>query len=94
MGNWMDQQLKVNETVWPKGSQVYNSMDSNAGQIGELEGTISDCDSQPDTTNPEAYDASMLEQRRAYKIELQVQDLHTSPQIFDDISFFFMFTNI
>ncbi|XP_019087283.1 PREDICTED: brefeldin A-inhibited guanine nucleotide-exchange protein 4-like, partial [Camelina sativa] len=71
MGNWMDQQLKVNETVWPKGSQVYASMDSNAGQIGELEGTISDCDSQPDTTNPEAYDASMLQQRRAYKIELQ-----------------------
>ncbi|EOA15892.1 hypothetical protein CARUB_v10003979mg [Capsella rubella] len=71
MGNWMDQQLKVSETVWPKGSQVYASMDSNAGQIGELEGTISDCDSQPDTTNPEAYDASMLEQRRAYKIELQ-----------------------
>ncbi|CAH2076667.1 unnamed protein product, partial [Thlaspi arvense] len=70
MGNWMDQQLKVNETVWPKGSQIYASMDSNAGQIGE-EGTISDCDSQPDTTNPEAYDASMLEQRRAYKIELQ-----------------------
>ncbi|CAE6158068.1 unnamed protein product [Arabidopsis arenosa] len=71
MGNWMDQQLKVNETVWPKGSQVYASMDSNSGQIGELEGTISDCDSQPDTSNPEAYDASMLEQRRAYKIELQ-----------------------
>ncbi|XP_010432288.1 PREDICTED: brefeldin A-inhibited guanine nucleotide-exchange protein 4-like isoform X1 [Camelina sativa] len=71
MGNWMDQQLKVNETVWPKGSQVYASMDSTAGQIGELEGTISDCDSQPDTTNPEAYDASMLQQRRAYKIELQ-----------------------
>ncbi|KFK30178.1 hypothetical protein AALP_AA7G227800 [Arabis alpina] len=69
MGNWMDQQLKVNEPVWPKGSQIYASMDSNASQIGE-EGTISDCDSQPDT-NPEAYDASMLEQRRAYKIELQ-----------------------
>ncbi|ESQ53563.1 hypothetical protein EUTSA_v10024200mg [Eutrema salsugineum] len=69
MGNWMDQQMKVNETVWPKGSQIYASMDSNAGQIGE-EGTVSDCDSQPDT-NPEAYDASMLEQRRAYKIELQ-----------------------
>uniref|UniRef100_A0A1J3GVQ6 Brefeldin A-inhibited guanine nucleotide-exchange protein 4 n=1 Tax=Noccaea caerulescens TaxID=107243 RepID=A0A1J3GVQ6_NOCCA len=71
MGNWMDQQLKVNETVWPKGSQVYAaSMDSNAGQIVE-EGTISDSDSQPDTsTNPESYDASMLEQRRAYKIEL------------------------
>lgn len=71
MGNWMDQQLKVNETVWPKGSQLYASMDSsNASQIGE-EVTISDSDSQPDT-NPEAYDASMLEQRKAYKIELQV----------------------
>ncbi|KAG2241059.1 hypothetical protein Bca52824_090346 [Brassica carinata] len=70
MGNWMDQQLKVNETVWPKGSQIYASMDSsNASQIGE-EVTISDSDSQPDT-NPDAYDASMLEQRKAYKIELQ-----------------------
>ncbi|CAN8327765.1 unnamed protein product [Cochlearia groenlandica] len=65
LGNWMDQQLKVNETVWPKGSQIYASTDSNASHIGE-EGT----DSQSDT-NPEAYDASMLEQRRAYKIELQ-----------------------
>ncbi|WZZ23781.1 hypothetical protein YC2023_007182 [Brassica napus] len=65
MGSWMDQQLKVDETVWPKGSQIYASMDSNASQIGE-----EDCDTQPDT-NPEAYDASMLEQRRAYKIELQ-----------------------
>ncbi|CAN8276341.1 unnamed protein product [Cochlearia groenlandica] len=69
MGNWMDQQLKVNETVWPKGSHLYASMDSNAGHMGE-EGAISDCDSQPDT-NPEANDASMLEQRKAYKIELQ-----------------------
>lgn len=75
----MDQQLKVTETVWPKGSQIYASMDSNASQIGE-EGTMSDCDSQPDT-NPEAYDASMLEQRRAYKIELQVQYL----QVFEHI---------
>ncbi|RID77374.1 hypothetical protein BRARA_A00294 [Brassica rapa] len=65
MGSWMDQQLKMDETVWPKGSQIYASMDSNASQIGE-----EDCDTQPDT-NPEAYDASMLEQRRAYKIELQ-----------------------
>jgi len=78
----MDQQLKVNETVWPKGSQVYASMDSNASQISELEGTISDCDSQPDTSNPEAYDASMLEQRRAYKIELQVQYLQVLKSFF------------
>ncbi|VAI45068.1 unnamed protein product [Triticum turgidum subsp. durum] len=68
MGSWMDQQLRIGDFS-PKISEVsLNSLDSP--NIGE-DGNGIDYELQSDSYSPDTSDASSLEQRRAYKIELQ-----------------------
>lgn len=67
-GLWMDQQLKIGETYVPNKAQGDISTESPSMQNGE-EGTVTDFDAE---ANPEMSDAATLEQRRAYKLELQV----------------------
>ncbi|KAM0852329.1 hypothetical protein ACQ4PT_051816 [Festuca glaucescens] len=70
MGSWMDQQLRIGDFS-PKVSEVsLNSIDSPNILIGE-DGNGIDYELQSDSYSPDTSDASSLEQRRAYKIELQ-----------------------
>uniref|UniRef100_A0A0E0CH64 SEC7 domain-containing protein n=1 Tax=Oryza meridionalis TaxID=40149 RepID=A0A0E0CH64_9ORYZ len=70
MGSWMDQQLKIGEFS-PKPSEIsLNSIDIPNILVGEDGGTV-DYELQTDSGNPDLSDASSLEQRRTYKIELQ-----------------------
>jgi brefeldin A-inhibited guanine nucleotide-exchange protein len=66
MGSWMDQQLRIGES-----SEVLSSVDNHNIQNGE-EGTGMDHDMQSESSSSDVSDSSTLEQRRAYKIELQV----------------------
>lgn len=70
MGTWMDQQLRIGETYLPKGSETDSSIDNNSIPNGE-DGSVPDYEFHAEV-NPEFSDAATLEQRRAYKIELQV----------------------
>jgi brefeldin A-inhibited guanine nucleotide-exchange protein len=71
MGSWMDQQLRIGDFS-PKVSEVsLNSIDSPNILIGE-DGNGIDYELQSDSYSPDTSDAYSLEQRRAYKIELQV----------------------
>ncbi|KAM0883537.1 hypothetical protein ACQ4PT_031581 [Festuca glaucescens] len=65
MGSWMDQQLRIGES-----SEVLSSVDNHNIQNGE-EGTGMDHDMQSESSSSDVSDSSSLEQRRAYKIELQ-----------------------
>ncbi|XP_047053536.1 brefeldin A-inhibited guanine nucleotide-exchange protein 1-like [Lolium rigidum] len=65
MGSWMDQQLRIGES-----SEVLSSVDNHNSQNGE-EGTGMDHDMQSESSSSDVSDSSTLEQRRAYKIELQ-----------------------
>lgn len=70
MGAWMDQQLKIGDPSLPNRSQmIYGSVDASSVQNGE-EGTIADLELHPES-NSELSDAATLEQRRAYKLEMQ-----------------------
>jgi brefeldin A-inhibited guanine nucleotide-exchange protein len=70
MGSWMDQQLKIGEFS-PKPSEIsLNSIDIPNILVGEDGGAV-DYELQTDSGNPDLSDASSLEQRRTYKIELQ-----------------------
>ncbi|KAL9417374.1 hypothetical protein AB3S75_040370 [Citrus x aurantiifolia] len=69
MGTWMDQQLRIGETCLPKGSETDSSIDNNSIPNGE-DGSVPDYEFHAEV-NPEFSDAATLEQRRAYKIELQ-----------------------
>jgi brefeldin A-inhibited guanine nucleotide-exchange protein len=66
MGSWMDQQLRIGES-----SEVLSSVDNHNSQNGE-EVTGMDHDMQSESSSSDMSDSSTLEQRRAYKIELQV----------------------
>jgi len=66
----MDQQLRIGEFS-PGSSENLNSMDSQNIHNGE-EGSGMDYELQFDTSNSDVTDSSLLEQRRAYKMELQV----------------------
>jgi len=70
MSAWMDQQLRIGE-LSPGSSENLNSMDSQNIHNGE-EGSGMDYELQFDTSNSDVTDSSSLEQRRAYKMELQV----------------------
>ena len=70
MSAWMDQQLRIGEFS-PGSSENLNSMDSQNIHNGE-EGSGMDYELQFDTSNSDVTDSSSLEQRRAYKMELQV----------------------
>lgn len=77
MGSWMDQQLRIGEFS-PKVSEAslssmssLSSMDIPNILIGE-DGNGIDYDLQSDSGSPDVSGAPSLEQRRAFKIELQV----------------------
>lgn len=71
MGAWMDQQLKIGESSLSKRSSVVSgSVDIHSALNGE-EGIIAEYELHPDS-NSESSDAATLEQRRAYKLEIQV----------------------
>ncbi|KAL4346705.1 hypothetical protein GQ457_17G004310 [Hibiscus cannabinus] len=69
MGDWMDQQLKIGDSDLPKGFESDTSAESHLAPLAE-DGAVPDCDLHPEI-NSELSDAAALEQRRAYKIELQ-----------------------
>ncbi|KAL5562300.1 hypothetical protein UlMin_032047 [Ulmus minor] len=65
MGTWMDQQLRLGESYLPKSYEKETTTENHLTQNGE-ESAVSDYD-----LHPEVSDAATLEQRRAYKIEIQ-----------------------
>ncbi|KAL4354152.1 hypothetical protein GQ457_06G003710 [Hibiscus cannabinus] len=69
MGAWMDQQLKIGDSDLPKGFENDTSAENHLALPGE-DGAVPDCELHPEI-NSELSDAATLEQRRAYKIELQ-----------------------
>lgn len=66
----MDQQLRIGDSCLPKSSESDSSTDNSSIPNGE-DGTVSDYELHTEV-NSELSDAATLEQRRAYKIELQV----------------------
>ncbi|KAL4392917.1 hypothetical protein AHAS_Ahas03G0393000 [Arachis hypogaea] len=69
MGAWMDQQTRIGDLYLPKISECNGTPEHHLPLNGE-EGNASDHELHPDV-NSEFSDAAALEQRRAYKIELQ-----------------------
>lgn len=68
MCSWMDRQLRIGEFSLIS-SETPGSMDNHTTNG---HGSGMDYDMQPDTSSSDISDSSSLEQRRAYKIELQV----------------------
>lgn len=66
----MDQQLRIGDFCLPKLSDSESLSENHTTSNGE-EGTVPDYDMHPEV-NSEISDAASLEQRRAYKLELQV----------------------
>lgn len=66
----MDHQLKIGDSYLPKSSESDTSTENTSIPSGE-DGIVSDYELHPEI-NSEVSDAATLEQRRAYKIELQV----------------------
>ncbi|XP_062229284.1 brefeldin A-inhibited guanine nucleotide-exchange protein 1-like isoform X1 [Phragmites australis] len=69
MSAWMDQQLRIGEFSL-RSSETQGSMDNHNIHNGE-EGSGMDYELQSDASSTDITDSSSLEQRRAYKIELQ-----------------------
>ncbi|EOA15893.1 hypothetical protein CARUB_v10003980mg [Capsella rubella] len=69
MGTWMDQQLRMGELLLPKSLENEAPADHHPSP-NEEDGITIDHDFHPDLSS-ESSDAATLEQRRAYKIELQ-----------------------
>ncbi|XP_028064187.1 brefeldin A-inhibited guanine nucleotide-exchange protein 1 isoform X1 [Camellia sinensis] len=69
MGTWMDQQLRIGDFYPPKTSDSDTPTENHTTFSGE-EGIIPDYEMHPEV-NSEFSDAATLEQRRAYKLELQ-----------------------
>ncbi|GJN38851.1 hypothetical protein PR202_gb27929 [Eleusine coracana subsp. coracana] len=69
MSAWMDQQLRIGEFS-PKSSEIQSSTDNHNVHNGE-EGSGIDYEQQTDASSSDITDSSSVEQRRAYKIELQ-----------------------
>ncbi|CAD6336232.1 unnamed protein product [Miscanthus lutarioriparius] len=69
MGAWIDQQLRIGEFS-PGSSETLSSAENHNIHNGE-EGSGIDYELQLDTSSSDITDSSSLEQRRAYKIELQ-----------------------
>lgn len=79
MGAWMDQQLIIGDISTPKSSESEFSAENQAISNGE-EGTIPDYELHPET-NSGLSDAAAFEQRRAYKLEFQVDYYFTCRDI-------------
>ncbi|KAJ8765103.1 hypothetical protein K2173_010586 [Erythroxylum novogranatense] len=69
MGAWMDQQLRVGESYSPKNSENDALIENQSSPTGE-DGIVPDYDLHAEV-NSEMSDAATVEQRRAYKIEVQ-----------------------
>ncbi|KAG4205566.1 hypothetical protein ERO13_A04G111200v2 [Gossypium hirsutum] len=69
MGSWMDQQLKIGDSDLPSGSESETSAESHLTPSAE-DGVVLDYELNLEL-NSELSDSATLEQRRAYKIELQ-----------------------
>lgn len=69
MGTWMDQQLRIGDFYPPKTSDSDTPTENHTTFSGE-EGIVLDYEMHPEV-NSEFSDAATLEQRRAYKLELQ-----------------------
>ncbi|GKV06913.1 hypothetical protein SLEP1_g18731 [Rubroshorea leprosula] len=69
MGTWMDQQLRIGDFYLPKGLDIDTSVESHSTPTGE-DSSVCDYESHPEM-NSELSDTATLEQRRAYKKELQ-----------------------
>ncbi|GMP64519.1 hypothetical protein CsSME_00025756 [Camellia sinensis var. sinensis] len=69
MGTWMDQQLRIGDFYPPKTSDSDTPTENHTTFSGE-EGIVPDYEMHPEV-NSEFSDAATLEQRRAYKLELQ-----------------------
>ncbi|KAJ0076532.1 hypothetical protein Patl1_35588 [Pistacia atlantica] len=69
MGSWMDLQLRIGDSYLPKSFESDTSTENTLIASGE-DGAVSDYEFHPEV-NSEVSDAATLEQRRAYKIELQ-----------------------
>ncbi|KAE8712834.1 Brefeldin A-inhibited guanine nucleotide-exchange protein 4 [Hibiscus syriacus] len=69
MGAWMDGHLMIVDSNLHKSSENDTSAESYATLTAE-DGTLPECELHPEM-NSEVSDAATLEQRRAYKIELQ-----------------------
>ncbi|PPR97430.1 hypothetical protein GOBAR_AA23234 [Gossypium barbadense] len=69
MGAWMDQQLKIGDSDLPSGSESETSAESHLTPSAE-DGVVPDYELHLEL-NSELSDSATLEQRRAYKIELQ-----------------------
>ncbi|KAA3463601.1 brefeldin A-inhibited guanine nucleotide-exchange protein 1-like [Gossypium australe] len=70
MGAWMDQRLKIGDSDLPSGSEGETSAESHLTPSAE-DGVVPDYELHLEL-NSELSDSATLEQRRAYKIELQV----------------------
>lgn len=70
MGAWMDQQLIIEESYVPKSSESDVSTENHSNPSGE-DASSPDYDLHAEA-NSEISDTASFEQRRAYKIELQV----------------------
>ncbi|KAK7299778.1 hypothetical protein RJT34_10605 [Clitoria ternatea] len=69
MGTWMDQQIRIGDLFLAKSPESNSTTESHLTLNGE-EGNASDHELHPEA-NSEFSDAATLEQRRAYKIEIQ-----------------------
>lgn len=69
MGTWMDEQLRTGDFYPPKTSDSDTPTENHTTFSGE-EGIVPDYEMHPEV-NSEFSDAATLEQRRAYKLELQ-----------------------
>ncbi|XP_068649734.1 brefeldin A-inhibited guanine nucleotide-exchange protein 2-like [Aristolochia californica] len=73
MGDWMNRQLRIPDNQSPKKSEVSESDVESGNNLlanGEVEESSEAVDSQSEASN-EVSEAEALEQRRAYKLELQ-----------------------
>lgn len=70
MGGWMDQQLRIGESSHTRFPESDISTEGHSTSNGE-DAAVADYDFHPEV-NSEFSDATTLEQRRAYKMELQV----------------------
>ncbi|TYG87090.1 hypothetical protein ES288_A13G185000v1 [Gossypium darwinii] len=69
MGAWMDQELKIGDSDLSRSFESDPSSERPSTSIVE-NGVVPDCELHPEM-NFELSDTATLEQRRAYKIELQ-----------------------
>ena len=74
MGSWMDQQLSMGDSYLPKTNESDTSTEKteNSSTPNGEEGAAFDNEVHPEGS-AEVSDAATLEQRRAYKLELQVE---------------------